>query len=104
VVTTAKLPQGCFPEIDEPGCPPDCRICADSCPMGAILIEEERVRIMTCLSYTARTPHMSKLWFFVLSRLRHESAARYMSLRAFDEHTFHVCSRCVALCPYGEGV
>ena len=104
VVTTAKLPQGRYPEIDEPGCPPDCRICADSCPIGAILIEKERVRIMTCLSYTARTPQMSKPWFFVLSRLRPESAARYMSLRAFDEHTFHVCSRCVALCPYGEGV
>jgi hypothetical protein len=26
-----------------------------------------------------------------------------MNLRAFDEHTFHVCSECVALCPYGEG-
>jgi hypothetical protein len=27
-----------------------------------------------------------------------------MSLRALDEHTFHVCSKCVALCPCGEGV
>lgn len=25
-----------------------------------------------------------------------------MNLRAFDEHTFHVCSQCVALCSYGE--
>ena len=23
-----------------------------------------------------------------------------MNLTAFDEHTFHICSRCVALCPY----
>jgi len=58
---------------------------------------------MTCLSHTSRTPQMSKLRFFILSKLRPESAARFMNLRAFDEHTFHVCSKCVALCPYGEG-
>jgi len=89
VVTTADLP--------------DCRICVDACPMEAISIEKKRVRIMTCLSHTSRTPQMSKLRFFILSKLRPESAARFMNLRAFDEHTFHVCSKCVALCPYGEG-
>jgi epoxyqueuosine reductase QueG len=102
VVTTAELPNWRYPEIDEPGCPPDCRICAHVCPVKAILIEKKRIRIMTCLGYTSRTPQMSKLWFFILSKLRPESAARHMSLRAFDEHTFHVCSKCVALCPYGE--
>jgi epoxyqueuosine reductase QueG len=102
VVTTADLPEARYPEIEEPGCPPDCRICADACPVGAISIEEKRVRIMTCLGHTARTPQMSRLRFFVLSKLRPRSAARYMSLRAFDEHTFHVCSECTALCPYGE--
>jgi epoxyqueuosine reductase len=102
VVTTTELPEGRYPEIDEPGCPPDCRICADACPVEAILTEEKRVRIMTCLGHTARTPQMSKLRFFILSRFRPESAARFMNLRAFDEHTFHVCSKCVALCPYGD--
>jgi epoxyqueuosine reductase QueG len=102
VVTTANLLPGSYPEINEPGCPPDCRICADACPVDAILVEKKRVRIMTCLSHTARTPQMSKLWFFILSKLRPESAARYMNLRAFDEHIFHVCSECVAQCPYGE--
>ncbi|MEJ2209964.1 MAG: 4Fe-4S double cluster binding domain-containing protein [Anaerolineae bacterium] len=102
VITTAQLPAWREPDAEEPGCPPGCRICADACPVGAILIDEKRVRIMTCLGYTARTPRMSRLWFFVLSKLRPEAAASYMNLRAFDEHTFHVCSRCVALCPYEE--
>jgi epoxyqueuosine reductase QueG len=103
VVTTADLPQWRTPELDERNCPADCRICAEACPVGAILIEERRVRIMTCLNHTARTPQMSKPWFWVLGKLRPDAAARYMSIRAFDEHTFHVCSRCVAECPYGEG-
>ncbi len=103
VVTTADLHAAHYPESDEPGCPPDCRICADACPVQAIQVEEQRVRIMTCLGHTARTPQMSKIWFYVLSKLRPEAAARHMNLRAFDEHTFHVCSECVALCPYGEG-
>jgi epoxyqueuosine reductase QueG len=103
VVTTADLPAGRAPEIDEPGCPPDCRICADACPVEAIATEQKRVRIMTCLGHTSRTPQMSKLRFFLLSKVRPDAAARYMNLRAFDEHTFHVCSVCVALCPYGEG-
>jgi hypothetical protein len=59
---------------------------------------------MTCQGNTARTPQMSKLWFLVLSKLRPRPAARYSSLRAFDEHTFHVCSECVAPCRYGDGI
>jgi hypothetical protein len=45
---------------------------------------------------------MSKVWFFILSKLRPEATSKFMNLRAFDEHTFHVCSRCVGLCPYGR--
>jgi epoxyqueuosine reductase QueG len=101
VLTTAELPAKRYPEADEPGCPPDCRICADACPVNAIMPEKKQVQIMRCLSYTARTPLMSKPWFFVLSKFKPQAAARYMSLRSLDEHTFHICSRCVALCPYG---
>jgi epoxyqueuosine reductase QueG len=102
VLTTARLPEMRYPEIEEPGCPPDCRICVDACPVRAISVEEKRVHIMRCLGYTARTPLLPKFKFWVLSRFRPESAARLMNLMSFDEHTFHICSRCVALCPYGR--
>jgi len=102
VLTTAVLPAMCYPEVNEPGCPSDCRICVDSCPVNAIMPGKKQVKIMRCLQYTARTPFMSRAKFLLLRAFNPSAAARYMSLTAFDEHTFHVCSKCVALCPYGS--
>jgi epoxyqueuosine reductase len=102
VLTTIDLPPFRVPEVGHPPCPPDCRICIDSCPVGAISARSGRLRVMRCLAYTARTPFMSKPLFALLSRLRPAAAARLMNQRAFDEHTMHICSRCVAFCPYGD--
>ena len=101
VVTTAVLPAMRYPDADEPGCPPDCRICADACPVKAIMPDKKQVKIMHCLGYTARTPFMLKLKFLFLRAFNPRAAARYMNLTTFDEHTFHICSECVARCPYG---
>lgn len=102
VLTTIDLPALRIPDIEQPGCPPGCRICIDSCPAQAISKHGKRVKVMRCLAYTARTPFMSKLRFAFLCRFRPAAAARLMNLRAFDEHTMHICSRCVAVCPYGQ--
>ena len=101
VVTSADLPVFRKPDIDEPGCPPNCHICLDACPIQAISAERKHVNIMQCLRYTARTPLMSKIKFLVLRSFRPRSAARLMNLTSLDEHTLHICSQCVALCPYG---
>ena len=101
VLTTAILSEMRYPETDEPGCPPDCRICEEACPVEAIMPDKQQVKIMRCLSYTARTPAMSRIKFLYLRAIDPQRAARYMSLTSFDEHTFHICSKCVAMCPYG---
>lgn len=101
VVTTAVLPAFRDPDIEEPGCPLDCRICVDTCPVQAIS-EKKRVDVNRCLTYTARTPLVPRLRFVMLRALRPRLAARLMNQTALDEHTLHVCSRCVADCPYGE--
>ena len=101
LLTTASLPAMHYPDNEEPGCPSGCRICSDACPVNAIMPESKQVKIMRCLSYTARTPALSKLKFFLLRMCNKMDAARYMSLTSFDEHTFHICSKCVSLCPYG---
>jgi epoxyqueuosine reductase QueG len=103
VVTTAALPDAHFPDVDEPGCPPGCRICEDGCPVSAILGDEKRVNVMRCLAYTSRTPLMSKLEFAILRAVRPPAAARLLNQTALDEHSLHICSQCVALCPYGNG-
>ncbi|MBI9049568.1 MAG: hypothetical protein JEZ00_09120 [Anaerolineaceae bacterium] len=102
LLTTAILPEMRYPEIVEPGCPPNCQICADACPVNAIMADKKQVDIMCCLRYTARTPAMSMIKFAILRAFNPQVAARFMSLRTFDEHTFHICSKCVALCPYGN--
>ena len=102
LLTTASLPAMRFPDDAEPGCPSGCRICSDGCPVKAIMPERKKVNIMRCLSYTARTPLMSRLKFLYLRVRDEKAAARYMSMTSLDEHTFHVCSKCVELCPYGE--
>jgi epoxyqueuosine reductase QueG len=102
LITTASLPVMHDPDHVEPGCPPNCRICADACPVDALMPEKKQVNIMRCLNYTARTPAMSTLKFFWLRIRNKNDAARYMSMTAFDEHTFHICSKCVSLCPYGS--
>jgi len=102
LLTTASLDEVYYPEIDEPGCPPECRICSDACPVDAIDSDNRQVDIMRCLSYTAQTPLMSKLKFILKRARDRKEAARYMNITTHDELTFHICSKCVSVCPYGN--
>ena len=101
LLTTAELPSMRYPEDERPACAPHCRSCSDACPVGAIMPERRQVKIMRCLRHTARTPMMSRLKFLYLRARNAKDAARYMSITAFDEHTFHICSKCIAACPVG---
>lgn len=102
LITTASLPPFRHTDTQIPDCPPGCRICVDACPVHAISPDEKRVDILHCLGHTARMPLMPKLRFLVLRASHPGAAARLMNLTAMDDHTLHVCSRCVALCPYGD--
>ena len=102
LLTVANLPEMHDPDVQTPDCPTDCRICADACPVNAIIPERKKVYIMRCLKHTAKTPAMSRLKFFYLILRNKLDAARYISITSFNEHTFHNCSLCVSLCPYGS--
>jgi epoxyqueuosine reductase len=105
VVTTAALPPRTEPQPVEGTCPADCRRCIDACPIRAIDPEQRIVDGDACLRFTSRTPLLPKLRYFLWSQLRPRRAALLAATTALDEHTLHVCSRCVCSCPTlaGEG-
>ena len=102
VLTNANLPAINKPESTKIDCPSDCNICIDKCPVNAIIPKERRVKIMKCLSYTAKAHSLPKIKFFLQRLLKPEASIRLLNLTTFDENTYHICSLCVSECPYGK--
>jgi epoxyqueuosine reductase len=102
VITDAALPASAEPKSFKGDCPPDCRICSDICPVGAVLPDERRVKVMKCLYYTADARSLPKARFFLQRIFKPEASIKLLNLTSFDEHTFHKCSLCVSECPYGK--
>ncbi len=102
VVTTVDLPSRAEPQPVEGGCPADCRRCVEACPIKAIR-PEQRLVDDACLRFTSRTPLLPKLRHLLWSRIRPREAARLLGATSLDEHTLHVCSRCVCACPAEPG-
>ena len=99
VVTTAILQSRTEPRHAETGCPEGCRRCVDACPISAIHPDAKTVDIPACIGYTTRTPIMPKVRFFLLGLINRRKADLLMNQTGFDEHTLHICSRCVSVCP-----
>jgi len=100
VITTGVLESRVEPEPGDAGCPAACSRCVEVCPIGAIEPHRRRVRSAACLRHTARTPLLPRwryLWLHLTGQ--HHSATRLLNVTSPDEHTFHICSRCVAACP-----
>ncbi len=100
VVTTAALESHAHPGRVETGCPEGCRRCIDACPISAIRPDLKTIDIPACIGYTSRTPLVPKLRFFLLNLINRRKADQLMNQTGFDDHTLHVCSRCVTACPY----
>lgn len=103
VITTAKLPSlrvGATSIATD--CRPNCRACIDACPVGAISLTAHTVDINKCLYHTARVPLLPKLRYLMWQRIRPAQAELLLNQNAVDEHTLHVCSKCVSECPLGQ--
>ena len=97
VLTTAALPETAWPSRDGRGCSPDCSICREACPIGAI-DPQGKVNRLSCLLYSMDSPILSHL-----IKSKEFGAAEIedvVNTAGIDDHSLYKCTRCVAACPY----
>ena len=96
VVTTATLPSASFPERDEQGCPEDCFICQEKCPVHAIE-RSGRVNNAACARHSTRPSVFTAL--LRTKEFRPEELHWLLNMAAVDEHNLNSCTTCVSACP-----
>ncbi len=97
IVTTASLPPLTWPERDEKGCPEDCFVCQEQCPVKAI-DKSGKVDRVACIKYSMRSPIFSNL--MKAGNFGSEDVQMINHVAAVDDHSMYRCIRCVSVCPY----
>jgi epoxyqueuosine reductase len=99
VVTMATLPPTSFPERDEQGCPEDCFVCQERCPVHAI-DRSGKVNNAACSRYSTHPSIFTA--FLQIKEYRPEELHWLLNTAAVDEHNVNSCTACVSACPYPE--
>jgi epoxyqueuosine reductase QueG len=97
IVTTAALPQMTWPKMEESGCPEDCFVCQEECPIKAIG-RTGKVDRVACTKYSSRSPIFSN--FMKMGPMGPEDVQMINHLTAVDDHSMYRCIKCVSVCPY----
>jgi epoxyqueuosine reductase QueG len=97
IVTTASLPAIAWPEKDEKGCPEDCYICQEQCPIQAI-DKNGKVDRVACIKYSMKSPIFTN--FMKTASVGSEDIQMINHLTAVDDHSMYRCIRCVSVCPF----
>ncbi len=97
IVTTASLPSMAWPEKDEKGCPKDCFVCQEQCPVKAI-DKSGKVDRVACIKYSMRSLIFSNL--MKGGSLDSEDVQMINHLTAVDDHSMYRCIKCVSVCPH----
>ena len=100
VVTTAALPPTSFPERDERGCPEDCFVCQERCPVHAI-DRSGKVNNAECTRYSTYAPIFTAL--LQLKEYKPEAMQRLLNTAGADELNMNICTARVSGCPYPAG-
>jgi epoxyqueuosine reductase len=96
IVTTAALPQMTWPKMEEKGCPEDCFVCQEGCPVKAI-DRSGKVDRVACTKYSSKSPIFSN--FMKMGHLSPEDVQMINHLTAVDDHSMYRCIKCVSVCP-----
>jgi epoxyqueuosine reductase QueG len=97
IITTASLPVMAWPDKDEKGCPEDCYICQEQCPVKAI-DRNGKVDRVACIKYSMRSPIFSN--FMKAGNFGSEDVQMINHVTAVDDHSIYQCIQCVSACPY----
>jgi len=97
LVTTAALPEMTWPDQENTGCPEDCRVCQESCPVKAI-DPMGKVDRLACVKYSQKTPLFSYL--MKTKMFGPEEVPMLNLVTGVDDHSMYTCIRCVSACPY----
>lgn len=97
IVTTASLPAMARPEKDEKGCPEDCFVCQEQCPIKAIE-KSGKVDRVACLKYSMKSPIFSSM--MKTGEIPPQDVQMINHVTAVDDHSIYQCIKCVSVCPY----
>ena len=97
IITTTSLPPMTRPEKDEKGCPEECFVCQEQCPVKAIE-KSGKVDRVACLKYSMRSPIFSNL--MKAGNFGSEDVQMINHVTAVDDHSMYRCIKCVSECPY----
>lgn len=96
VTTTALLPELAWPEKDDKGCPEDCYICQEACPVAAI-DGNGKVDRLACIKHSMKSPIFS---YFMRTREFDSPDVQMINhVTGVDDHSMYTCIRCVSTCP-----
>ena len=98
IITTRKLPTFAWPETKEKGCPENCIICQEECPVNAIDADGS-VDKLACVKYSMKSPLFS--YFMKQKETNPKEAALLNHVTAVDDHSMYTCIKCVSTCPHG---
>jgi len=97
IITTAKLPAIDRPERKETGCPAECSVCQEQCPVNAI-DKDGKVDRFACVKYSMKSPIFS--YFMRTGEFDQSEAEMLNHLTSVDDHSMYSCIKCVSSCPY----
>jgi epoxyqueuosine reductase QueG len=97
IITRASLPPMIRPQKDGKGCPEECNICQEQCPVKAIE-KSGKVDRIACLKYSMKSPIFSSM--MRTGEIPPQDVQMINHVTAVDDHSMYQCIKCVSECPY----
>lgn len=97
ILTTAELPVVAWPSRDDKGCPKDCYVCQENCPVGAI-DRQGKVDRLACVKRSMKSPIFS--YFMKAKAFDPADAPMINHVTGVDDHSIYTCIKCVSSCPH----